>query len=176
MEFEVVVAFELVVVADGGEDFGLFDGVDAEVGFEVEFGVEEVGWVAGHVGDDGGDGGQDRVAVVTGCLCRHGRGRCRGCGFGFGFGFGGAGALVDPAGDVVEGGEVVEFEVVVAFELVVGAYGGEDFGLFDGVDAEVGFEVEFGVEEVGWVAGHVGDDGGDGGQDRVAVVTGCLAG
>ena len=48
----------------------------------------------------------------------------------------------DPGGDVVEGGEVAELEGVVAFDVVAFADGGEDFGLFDGVDAEVGFEVE----------------------------------
>ncbi len=62
---------------------------------------------------------------------------------------------------MAEGGEVAELEVVVAFELVVLADGGEDFGLFDGVDAEVGFEVEVGVQQVGGVAGHLGDDRGD---------------
>ena len=37
---EGVVAFDVVAFADGGEDFGLFDGVDAEVGFEVEVGLD----------------------------------------------------------------------------------------------------------------------------------------
>ncbi len=160
-ELEVVVAFELVVLADGGEDFGLFDGVDAEVGFEVEVGVQQVGGVAGHLGDDRGDR-VDHV-VTARCRCR-GPMRCAGlrwlarCG---GWWWGGAGAVADPGGDVAEGGEVAELEVVVAFELVVLADGGEDFGLFDGVDAEVGFEVEVGVQQVGGVAGHLGDDRGD---------------
>ncbi len=43
---------------------------------------------------------------------------------------------------MAEGGEVAELEVFVSFEVVVAADGCEDFGLFDGVDAEVGFEVE----------------------------------
>ena len=56
-----------------------------------------------------------------------------------------------------EGGEVAELQVGVAFDAEVFADGREEFGLFDGVDAEVGFEVEVGVEHVGRVAGLVGD-------------------
>ena len=41
---------------DGGEHLGLLDGVDAEVGFEVEVEVEQFGRVAGQVGDDRHDG------------------------------------------------------------------------------------------------------------------------
>ena len=73
-------------------------------------------------------------------------------------GAGSAGAVAHPAGDVAQGREVAQLEVVVAFELVVLAHGGEHFGLLDGVDAEVGFEVEVGVQQVGGVAGHLGDD------------------
>ncbi|MEI2812172.1 MAG: hypothetical protein V9F00_18910 [Nocardioides sp.] len=42
----------LVVLADRGEDLGLLDGVDAEVGLEVEVGVEQVGRVTGELRDD----------------------------------------------------------------------------------------------------------------------------
>jgi hypothetical protein len=38
-----VVTLDVVVLADGGEDLGLLDGVDAEVGLKVEVGVQEVG-------------------------------------------------------------------------------------------------------------------------------------
>ena len=74
----------------------------------------------------------------------------------------------DPAGDVVQGGELAQLEGVVALEVPAGAHGGEDLGLLDGVDAEVGLEVEVGVEQVGGVAGHLGDDAGDGVEDDVA--------
>ncbi len=88
MQFEGVVAGDAVVAADGGEDFGLFDGVDAEVGFQVEVGVEQVGWVAGEFGDDADHGvGQ---FVAAGCCRRGWRG-----GHGFGCGWGrGAGVPV----------------------------------------------------------------------------------
>ena len=72
---------------------------------------------------------------------------------------------MDEADDVGEGGVVAEFELVVAFDAVVLADGGEHFGLFDGVDAEVGFEVEVEGEHVGGVAGLVGDQGEDVGFD-----------
>ena len=35
------------MLAHRGEQFGLLDGVDAEVGFQVEVEVEDLGWVAG---------------------------------------------------------------------------------------------------------------------------------
>ncbi len=77
------------------------------------------------------------------------------------------GAFADEADDRGEGGVVAQGEVVVAFDAVFLADGGEGFGLFDGVDAEVGFEVEFGVEHLGRVPGLRGDDGEDLLDDRV---------
>ena len=49
---QVVVAVDAEAGADGGEDLGLLDGVDAQVGFQVEVEVEQLGRVAGHLGDD----------------------------------------------------------------------------------------------------------------------------
>ena len=46
-EAEVVVFGEAVVVADGGHDLGLLDGVDAEVGLELEVGLDLIAVVAG---------------------------------------------------------------------------------------------------------------------------------
>ncbi len=40
----------------------MFDGVDAEVGFEVEVWFQQVGWVSGHVGHDPGDHTQHLIA------------------------------------------------------------------------------------------------------------------
>ena len=154
----MVVAGDVVGLADGGEQFGLFDGVDAEVGFEVEFEVEHLGWVAGLCGDeledlrchriDRGRGGCDWCDWCCchwcGCWCGG-----RGCG---------AEAGVDEADDVVEGGVVAEFELVVAGDVVRVADGGEQFGLLHRVDAEVGFEVEIEVEHLGRVAGLCGDE------------------
>ena len=60
-----------------------------------------------------------------------------------------------------EGGEVAEPEVLVALDAELRAYGGEDFGLLNGVDAQVGFQIEIEVEQFGRVAGHVRDDPDD---------------
>ena len=79
------------------------------------------------------------------------------------------GALADEADDVVEGGVVAELELVVAFDAVGFADGGEEFGLFDGVDAEVGFEVEIEIEHLGWVAGLFGDQRQDPCGDGIAL-------
>ncbi len=69
-----------------------------------------------------------------------------------------AGLAADPAGDEPDGREVAQLEGVVAVDAVVFAHRGEDLGLLDGVDAEVGLEVELGVEQVGGVASQLGDD------------------
>ena len=159
---EVVVAGDAVALADGGEHLGLFDGVDAEVGFEVEVGVEHVGGVAGLGGDDLQDRGGDVLAAARARVRVRARRRGRRsvrvavrCG----------GAVFDEADDVAQGGVVAQAEVVVAGDAVALADGGEHLGLFDGVDAEVGFEVEVGVEHVGGVAGLGGDDLQDRGGD-----------
>ena len=77
------------------------------------------------------------------------------------------GAVADEADDVVDGRVVAEFEFVVVVDAVFLADGGEQFGLFDGVDAEVGFEVEVDGEHLGRVAGLFGDEGDDACGDRV---------
>ena len=51
-QLERVVALDRVCLADRGEHLGLLDGVDPEVGLEVEVGVEQVGRVAGLLGHD----------------------------------------------------------------------------------------------------------------------------
>ena len=51
-QLERVVALDPVGLADRGEDLGLLDGVDPEVGLEVELHVEQVGRIAGLLGDD----------------------------------------------------------------------------------------------------------------------------
>ena len=79
----------------------------------------------------------------------------------------GGGAVADEAEDVVEGRVVAELELVVAFDAVFLADGGEQFGLLDGVDAEVGFEVEVEGQHLGGVAGLFGDEGHDACGDGV---------
>ena len=66
---------------------------------------------------------------------------------------------MDEGDDVAQGGVVAQGQAVVAFDVVGGSDGGEGLGLFHGVDAEVGFEVEVQVEQVGGVAGLCGHDG-----------------
>jgi hypothetical protein len=64
-------------------------------------------------------------------------------------GSGDAGLAADPPGDVLDRREIAQLHRVVTLDVVVLADGGEDLGLLDGVDAEVGFEVKLGVQEVG---------------------------
>ncbi len=163
-EGEVVVAFDAVAVTDGGERFGLFDGVDSQVGFQVQVEVEHLGWIAGLFGHHR----QHRVPHLIHhhrssgrsrnwfWLCRFVASRLR-CLFGDrARSLDAVCPVVDEVDDVLEGGVVAEGEVVVAFDAVTVADGGEGFGLFDGVDSEVGFQVEVEVEHLGWVAGLFG--------------------
>ena len=129
-QFEVGVAVDVEVVADGGEQFGLFDGVDAEVGFEVEVDVEHVGGVAGLLGDEC-EHGLARRRRRPSPVPATGAERAAGCDAAgrHGPACGGRVAPAACAGhegdDVGEGGEVAEFEVGVAFDVEVVADGGE---------------------------------------------------
>jgi hypothetical protein len=42
---------DVVAVGEGGDDLGAFDGVDAEVGFEVQVGFDDVAGVSGGCGE-----------------------------------------------------------------------------------------------------------------------------
>ena len=171
-EPHVLIAGDAELLAHGGEHLGLLDGVDAQVGFEVEIEVEQFGRVAGHVRDDLHDLADYRVLGG----CRGSRGRClrsggccgrRCCCVRLAGGRRRGGrrpgvdhfaAIAGEADDVGEGGEVAEPHVLIAGDAELLAHGGEHLGLLNGVDAQVGFEVEIEVEQFGRVAGHVADD------------------
>jgi hypothetical protein len=91
-------------------------------------------------------------------------------------GLGEPGLAAHPAGDVAQGREVAQLHRVVALDVVVLAHGGEDLGLLDGVDAEVGLEVEVGVQQVGRVAGQTVPRSRSPGPARVARRRGLVAG
>ena len=103
-------------------------------------GVRDVRDRDGRRGRVGDGGASVAVGVAAGCGGR----RSAGC------------PVADEADDVGEGGVVAELELVVAFDAEAFADEGEHLGLLDGVDAEVGFEVEVEVQHVGGVAGLVG--------------------
>ncbi len=60
---------------------------------------------------------------------------------------------IDEANHVRQRGIVAQLAVLVARNVVDLANGREHFRLLDGVDAEVGFEIEIEVEHVGGIAG-----------------------
>ncbi len=66
-----------------------------------------------------------------------------------------------------QGGEVAQVDGVVAGDAEMLADAGEDLGLFDGVHAEVGFQVKIHVEQLGGVSGEPGDDADHGVGDLV---------
>src|SRR5271157_3634189 len=51
-QLEVLIARNVVRCSDGGEHLCLFDGVDAEVRFQIEIKVEHVLWIACFLGYD----------------------------------------------------------------------------------------------------------------------------
>ena len=166
-QVEAVVAGDAVVLADRGEDLGLFDGVHTQVGLQVKAHVKQIGGVSGELGDDAD---HDVGDLVTG-RCRRRRrrlggrlGRCGGCGRRgrcggrFGGRGGDPGFVADPADGMGQGGELAQVEAVVAGDAVVLADRGEDLGLFDGVHTQVGLQVKAHVKQVGGVSGELGDD------------------
>ena len=69
---------------------------------------------------------------------------------------GDAGPVADEPDDVVEGRVVAQLERLVELDPVGLADRGEHLGLLDGVDAEIGLEVEIHVEQLGRIAGLLG--------------------
>ena len=151
-QFKVFRDLEAEALGDLAEDFDLLDGVDAQIGLQVEGVFEHVGGVAGLLGDDGFDRGQD----VDGCRGSFGR---RGLG---------GGSRVFPGrflGNIVaqlgDGVEIAQFKVFGDLEAEALGDLAEDFDLLDGVDAQIGLQVEGVFEHVGGIAGLLGDDGLD---------------
>ena len=68
------------------------------------------------------------------------------------------GPLAHERNDMVEGWVVAQLERVVALDPVRLSNLGEQFGLLDRVDPEVGLQVEVHVQEVGRVASLLSDD------------------
>ena len=176
-ELEGVVALEVPAGADGGEDLRLLDGVDAEVDLEVEVRVEELRGVARHLGHDRRDRVEDRVGGLRGearprvrrAQVRRAAAELR-CG-------GTSGGAATPsrfprtqAATWFSVGNSLKRTVSSRTRSHCGADGGEDLGLLDRVDAQVGLEVEVGPQEVGGVAGHLGDDLGDRREDGVVAL------
>ena len=73
--------------------------------------------------------------------------------------------FIHPLDDVIQGRKLFELQIFVARYVVRFAHSCEGLGLFDRVDAQVGFQVEIQVEHIGWIAGlardHLEHLGGD---------------
>ncbi len=65
--------------------------------------------------------------------------------------------VVDELHGLGERREVLQLEIRVALDAVGRAHGGEELGLLDGVDAEVGLEVEVHGEHLARITGLLGD-------------------
>ena len=79
-QFEVFGDLQAEALGDLAEDFHLLDGVDAQVGLQIEFVFEHVGGIAGLLGDNGLD--RIQQVIISGCGRRRGRRLVRGYRFG----------------------------------------------------------------------------------------------
>ncbi len=68
------------------------------------------------------------------------------------------GPVVRELDDMRQRRKVAELHVFVAGDVVGGTHCGEHFCLLDGVDAEVGFEIEVQVQHVFRIASLLGDN------------------
>ena len=66
-------------------------------------------------------------------------------------------AVVDELDHARQGREIAQLQVRVARDVVGLADGGEHLGLLDGVDAEIGFQVEIEIQHVLGIAGLLRD-------------------
>ncbi len=171
------------------EDLCLLHRVDSEVGLEVEVRFQQVGGISGLLRDERRDGLERLcllgrhgcpVAACLRCRGRFGRRRFRGGRFlgfrlrggrrfGCGRRLGPTEACRDVVDDPVDGGVVLELQPLFLREAVVFAQFAEQFGLLDGIDAEVGLEVEVRLEHVLGVAGLLGEEVEQSVQDLLAV-------
>ncbi len=155
-QLEILIARYVICRSNGGEHLCLFDGVDAEVRFEIEIQVQHVFGIARLLGHDLQNFFFDRVV----------RGRL-GCD---GWRDGPVGSLIGAADGrqvpsqvrtlfihepdhVRQCGIVSQFAILVAWNAVDLADGREHFRLFDGVNPEIGFEIEIQVQHVFRIAG-----------------------
>ena len=66
-QFAILIARNVIDLADGSEHFRLFDSVDAEVGFEIEIQVQHVFRVAGLLHHQRENAFLDRVGCGRWC-------------------------------------------------------------------------------------------------------------
>ena len=79
-QLEIGIARDVVSLADGGKQLRLLDGIDTQIGFEVEIQVEHVSRIAGLFHHQFQDAIRDRVAGGLLRGWRYGRGLRRGAG------------------------------------------------------------------------------------------------
>ncbi len=68
-QFDGVVADDAIGLTDGGHDLGLFHGVDAEVGFEIEIQIEHVYGISCLLGYESQDTLFDGIGFHSGFQC-----------------------------------------------------------------------------------------------------------
>ena len=161
-QLEVLIARNVVGRADRREHLRLLDGVNAEVGFQIEIEVQHVLGIAGLLGHNLQDLFLDRSSIV-GCSaaqrgCDVGRALARRCSTGAGVGSRSCSGQVRPLlihelDHVRQRRIVAQLAVLVARNVVDLADGREHLRLLDGVDAEVGFEIEVQIQHVFRIAG-----------------------
>ena len=166
-------AGEAGTVGQLAQDLEPLDGVDAEVGLEVEVGAEHVHGVPGPLADQGEQQLHQRVTAED----RAGRGGRAGGGVADRGGRGDQEVRADPLDDRAQrllGHQLLDDRLVQRALRRAGEAGPlgqlpDDLQALDGVDAEVGLQIEVGTEHVLGVAGPLADQGQQHGHHPLGV-------
>ncbi len=160
-EFQVFITWNGICAANGRKHFGLLDGVNAKIGFQIEVHIQHVNRVAGFLSRQfqnffanwinrchRDDWCQSWCGTNAGChrdhLCREWRQfNC----------FQIRAAIINKLDDVFEGREVTQFEIFFAWNVIGAADGRKHFGLFDRVHAQVSFQIQVQIEHIHRIAG-----------------------
>src|SRR5689334_1612043 len=163
-QLAVLVARNVVDLADGREHFGLLHSVNPEVRFEIEIQIQHVSWVASLLHGQGEDAflygfgrgfehtsGLDRLDLIRYLLLFRRWRRTRQIWT----------LLIDNADSVRQRGVPAQtpFPYTTLFRSL--ADGREHFGLLHSVHPEVRFEIEIQIQHVSWVASLLHGQGED---------------
>ena len=155
LELDTVLLGNTIVLTQGGKEFGLFDRINAEVGFHIQVNIQHIFGVTrlfayhfdhffGHAGFVQHHGRSRR----RGRFCHRGRryrrlGDRRGCS---GRRF--ARVRKHKFNAVADRRIILELDTVLLGNTIVLTQGGKEFGLFDRINAEVGFHIQVNIQHI----------------------------
>ena len=173
LKLDAFLSGNLILFAHDGEQFGLFDRINAQVGFHIQVQIQHVFGVAGLFGHNR----QNIFGYVAFVQARQGRfrrsrrsgnrSRSRGRRYGRGgrsrrgLGRRGGTRFTTRIGDSIlnngaNGRIVFKLDAFLTRNLILFAHNGEEFRLFDRINAQVGFHVQVQIQHIFGIAGLFG--------------------